>query len=439
MEKKDNVNRIPTVSRVVGDTIVELVYDAENKRTGLIVSRFGGLWNVEQEFRTPGGEILVPYSPANNLIANACVYLPSLPEHHGDKQTLLSNIEAFIHRYVDFSPAFERIAAHYILLTWVHDAFGDLPYLRLRGDYGTGKTRGLLVLGSLCYKAFFASGASTTSPIFHTLDNFGGTLILDEADFRFSDKTSELVKILNNGTTRGLPVLRTMQNRDKEFNPRAFKVFGPKLIGMRGYFGDAALESRFLTEETGGRALRADIPIHLPDSFGAEALELRNQLLHFRLCNLFHVKADPTRIPAGLEPRLKQTSLSLLSLIDDAGLRGEVAGTLSSYNDTLRARHRAALEFRVIAAVRDAFARPGVTAVSIKDILQRLKEDGWDDAADGISNKLVGSILRTRFDIATRKSHGVFVIPASEKEKIEALAAKFVLDTAEMPTVDSAQ
>lgn len=53
------------------------------------------------------------------------------------------------------------IAAHYVLLTWVYDAFSDLAYLRFRGDFGTGKTRALLTIGSLCYKPFFASGAST--------------------------------------------------------------------------------------------------------------------------------------------------------------------------------------------------------------------------------------------------------------------------------------
>ena len=64
-----------------------------------------------------------------------------------------------------------------------------------RGDYGTGKTRALLAIGSLCYKPFFASGASTVSPIFHVLDAFGGTLVLDEADLRFSDATADLTKI----------------------------------------------------------------------------------------------------------------------------------------------------------------------------------------------------------------------------------------------------
>jgi hypothetical protein len=38
------------------------------------------------------------------------------------------------------------------------------------------------------------------------------------------------VKILNNGNVRGLPVLRTMMNRQREFNPQAFHVFGPKIV-----------------------------------------------------------------------------------------------------------------------------------------------------------------------------------------------------------------
>ena len=215
---------MPTVSRVDGDTLIELVYDREKRKTALAVSRFGGLWNIEQEVKIGTGETLVPYAANNNLIANECVLLPSTPVDYGFKDELLGDIRAFLHRYVDLSPLFEQIAAYYVLLTWVHDAFGELPYLRLRGDYGTGKTRGLLAIGSLCYKSFFASGASTVSPIFHTLDAFGGTLVLDEADMPFSDAKAELVKILNNGTVKGMPVLRSVVNRHKEFNPTPSSV-----------------------------------------------------------------------------------------------------------------------------------------------------------------------------------------------------------------------
>src|SRR5438128_764649 len=42
--------------------------------------------------------------------------------------------------------AFEQIASYYVLFTWVYDGFNEVPYLRLRGDRGCGKTRCLLTV-----------------------------------------------------------------------------------------------------------------------------------------------------------------------------------------------------------------------------------------------------------------------------------------------------
>ena len=111
------------------------------------------------------------------------ILLPSGPEEYGSEAELVAEIQAYIHRYVDLSPQFERIASYYVLFSWLYDGFNELPYLRVRGDYGSGKTRFLLVVGSLCYKPVFTTGASTVSPIFHILDAFRGTLVIDEARF----------------------------------------------------------------------------------------------------------------------------------------------------------------------------------------------------------------------------------------------------------------
>jgi len=43
----------------------------------------------------------------------------------------------------------------------------------------------------------------------------------------------------------------------REFSPRAYTVFGPKLVATRGYFQDRALESRCL----GARRTDADRPV----------------------------------------------------------------------------------------------------------------------------------------------------------------------------------
>jgi hypothetical protein len=170
--------------------LVELLYNGVERTTALAVSRSDGSVSVEPFLDLASDERLVPYSPTNNLIATGCVLLPSAIGEFTSKQDLVAEVRAFIHRYVDLSPLFEEIATYYVLLTWVYDAFNELGYLRFRGDYGTGKTRALLAVGSLCYKSFSASGASTVSPIFHVLEAFQGTLLLDEADLRFSDATA---------------------------------------------------------------------------------------------------------------------------------------------------------------------------------------------------------------------------------------------------------
>jgi hypothetical protein len=203
-----------------------------------------------------GGVQYVPIKSTHNLLKHAAIRLPGAPVAYGTESELLAEIEAYARRYVSLSDTFAKVAAAYVLLTWVHDAFNELPYLRFRGDYGSGKTRALIVFGSICYKGFFASGASTVSPIFHTLDAFKGTLIFDEADFRFTDEKAELVKILNNGNVKGFSVLRTQVTASKEFEPRAFSVFGPKIVGLRSAYEDKALESRFLKHQLHNRRKR---------------------------------------------------------------------------------------------------------------------------------------------------------------------------------------
>lgn len=419
----------PTVAAVARDTLVELVYDADKSETGLAVSRFGGLWNIEKEVRIHTGETLRPYSPRNNLIAHGCVLLPSAPEPHGDKAALLQEIEAFLHRYVNMSPVFEKIAAHYVLLSWVHDAFNEVPYLRLRGEYGTGKTRALLAIGSLCYRPIFASGASTVSPLFHTLDRFGGTLILDEADFRFSDATSEIVKILNNGHMKGLPVLRTIQNRDKEFNPRAFHVYGPKLIAMRGEFEDPALDSRCITENTSFQQMRADIPITLPPVFQQEALALRNRLLNYRFCESFNIKPGTGPLLDGVEPRVNQIALPLLSLVDDPALRAEIGARLSEEQRDRRAARQHTTDVRVLAILKEATQTPKGMPISIGAVTDRFNAAHGSEYSQRVPHKMIGHVVRKGLHLTTEKSSGVYVVPESERQKIEALAARYLAPT----------
>jgi len=425
--KRSNRNVVPTVSEVLADsTIVELVYMPEEHTTQFAVYA-AGQWSLEDRIET-GGKVLVPFSPDNNLIKNDVVLLPSEPQDYGSVEQLIADVQAFIHRYVDVTPAFEEVATHYVLLSWVYDAFNEMPYLRLRGDFGTGKTRTLLTIGSLCYKAFFASGASTVSPIFHTLDAFRGTFIFDEADFRFSDERAEIVKVLNNGNVRGMPVLRTMMNRQKEFNPQAFQVFGPKIAATRSNYDDKGLESRFLTEDMGARRLRSDVPVNLPPQFKEEAQELRNKLLMYRFHHRHTAKLNDKLVDPKLEPRLNQILMPLLSIIEEPSTRAKLkALALDAYSNIV-AERSLSIEAQVLEIMVQCMGETEHAVVSIQEITTRMIQQYGSEYDRPITNRWIGSVLRRRLHLHTYKSHGIYVIPTSERVKVVQLCARFGVD-----------
>jgi hypothetical protein len=426
MQPRTKPDAIPTISYVSDDgALIELLYDPAARTTALAIAHADGALAVEERVTVPDGVRRVPYSADNNLITSGCVLLPSAIGEGRDKRDVVDAVTTFLHRYVALPSDFEPIAAHYVLLSWVYDAFEVVPYLRVRGDYGTGKTRALLAIGSLCYKPFFASGASTVSPIFHILDAFKGTLILDEADFRFSDATAELTKVLNNGNAQGMPVLRTMTNKNRELNPQAFHVFGPKLVGMRETFSDQALESRFITLDTGSEPLRPDIPLHLPRAFHDEARELRNVLLGFRLRHHHGVALDAGRAIAGVDPRVNQTALPLLSLVDDPEVRDRIAAYLQEEQDRRRQDRADTIEGMVLTALMDGFDLASSAYVTVGEVTERFNRLAGAEMGRPMANRWIGGVLRNRLHIDTMKTRGVFVVPQREKQKVDTLALRY--------------
>ncbi len=416
----------PTVStRLQDGTLVEMVYREREHRTLFCLSK-DGVVRYEPTV-TAGDERLVPYSAKNNLLKHEVVLLASNAEEYGTQAELLARIRAFLHRYVDVSIEFEEIASCYVLFTWVYDGFNELPYLRLRGDAGTGKTRFLLTVGSLCYKPIFASGASTVSPLFRILDAFRGTLLVDEGDFRFSDEKTEIVKILNNGNARGFPVLRSEAVNGKEFSPRAFSVFGPKLVATRGYFEDRALESRCLTENTGGKSLRSDIPLNLTEAYREESLALRNQLLMYRLRTMDRHSIHPDLVDRTIEPRLAQVFLPLLSVIEDDAARQTLLAAAKSFHHELVADRGMDREAAVLEIVKELRESAGDSPISVKAVALGLTERVGDDWDRKITAHWVGYLLRRKLGLRTEKRHGSFVVSETEGAKLESLFTKYGL------------
>ena len=427
--RKESASPVPPVrptaacSAILDDgSIVEMVHRKSERLTRFMVYR-NGRFRELPSVNTASGLRLVPFSAANNLITHDVVVFASEPTEYESTEALLAGVRTFIHRYCDVSEGFEEIAAHYVLFSWIYDTFNEVPYLRVRGDFGTGKSRFLLTVGSLCYKAIFASGASTVSPLFRILDACRGSLIMDEGDFRFSDERAEIVKILNNGNARGFPVLRSESTPQKEYDPRAFHVFGPKIVATRGLFSDRALESRCITEEMERRPPRSDIPLNLPASFAKEALGLRNQLLMFRFHNFTAPRTVDSSALRGIEPRIAQIFAPLLATIEGEAAKQRVIALARRYSEKLVAERSLSLEAELLTVIQNLY-RDGVP-LSIKAITEKFAEEHSTEYRRQISPRWIGGLLRSRLSLVPVKSHGTFVIPATETPKLNQLFDRY--------------
>ena len=370
----------------------------------------------------------------DDMVREGVVLLPSkgTPVSAADQTCLVDKLIRFIHRYLDIPPFWEKMVAHYILMTWVYDRFTAVPYLRLLSEHGTGKSRFLQVVGALCYKSIICGGSISVSSVFRLTDQWRGTLALDECDFNHSSEWAEIIRLLNCGYMAGLPAVRA-ESVGRSFMPRAFYVFGPKILAGRHRFEDSALESRCLTYTPEERKLRDDIPRQLPEGFWGEALELRNQLLGWRFENLDALQVDESAL-LHLDPRLTQIGTTLHNVSNDEMFRSEYLRFLSEFGREDRAERPQSV---IVEAIRDLSSEletdPELSAqlkihvpdfLTVKAVTERANALIQDRGGNQIGPKRVGGIIRSLGFKTQRARDGYRFSP--DAKRIEALVEKYV-------------
>lgn len=384
-----------------GKYLYEMVGDPEKRElTYVQYDRLTGEMGQVQSI-TKDDHVYIP--PQSELGFSGTILLPTKPAEYGSLSELLDSIRSFIDSYLELPSDYLLIASYYVLLTWVYDCFETIPYLRARGEYGTGKSRFLRVIGSLCYRACFAGGSSTVSPIFRIIEMYGGiTLVLDEADFRFSGPDVEIVKILNTGYAKGTPVLRT--EGDKIKTPKSYNTFGPKILATRKEYSDLALESRCLTNYMTPKT-RRDIPIHLPKGFNRLAREIRNQLLMFRLKHYGAYEVDEKQALEGVEPRINQVLLPLFALADTDEMRQELSQFALNHAKKQTEYRAESLAGEILSVVVE-IAREG-QYVSVKQVAAKLNERRDKEQGERpISPAKIGRVNKESYGFQRRVVNG---------------------------------
>ena len=413
-EEEKRPKPILKTSLATPDVLYEMVFDRTAEKTSF--SRIDRKGNLEclLESVELNGRIYIPLPPSYNLVERGVILFPSEAMEYENEEEILKEIQTFIHKYLDISEVFEQIATYYVLFTWMYDRFNEVPYLRAIGDFGSGKSRFLQAIGILCYKPVFTGGATTPSPIFRIVNEVHGTLIIDEADFKFSDMTSEIVKILNTGYQKGMPVLRS--EGKGTFEVKAYDVFCPKIVATRETFADKALESRFLVEEMGAGKLRTDIPRTLEESFYEEGKMIRNKLLMWRLRNYFEPIEKCTDVIEGIHPRLNQIVIPLLSIIKDKAIREHLRTFIIKYNGDLVADRGLSWESDIVFAILKIEYEEGNSEVTVKQITDEVNKES-DISDDLLQARKVGWYLRAKLQLKPYKTRKGFVLSFKENRK----------------------
>jgi len=231
----------------------------------------------------------VQYFPVDNdeVKVELTLFPTTAFDYESDEQ-LFKDIIEFLNRWHEAPTERDRkLDALYVLLTYVYDLLPRVPYRRMLGALGRGKSAWLKTVGYICYRPIKLAGCDTDKAIVRRLNTWRGTALIDEADFGDSSLYAFITKILNLGYDREIGYYQRCDDDDST-KTITYNVFGPKLLACRAPYKDAALESRCIT--TVAKEKTKPMPLARMERFHNEAELLRNQLILWRFRHYWPLK-----------------------------------------------------------------------------------------------------------------------------------------------------
>jgi len=299
-----------------------------------------------------------------------------------DGTALFDELVGAITRYVILPQHGAEACALWAVMTWVGDDLDCLPLLRvLSPTRGCGKSTLLEVMAELVHRPLAASGV-TPAALFRTIELHRPTMLLDEAD-TFLKESEDHRQILNAGHTRAAAnVIRCVGDAQE---PRAFNVFGPKLVAVIGNL-PGTIEDRAVRVELRKRAPGESIASLRRD--GRERfIGLRQRICRFTDDNRAAIVrgAASASMPTSLPDRAADNWSPLVAIADAAG--GEWAARARRAAVALtKPEDLAELSVQLLGDIRDLFDRKGtdrLASQAICDELAQLEERPWGEFKRG--------------------------------------------------------
>jgi hypothetical protein len=478
--KDDEQEAVYTLGGVIDGWLVDYCYEAETHEAKLAWRSPSGVVESGKEV-TINGERYRAQEPTQLMQMGGIMFAPDVGPLKTTKE-LIVTIELFLRKwYLLDNKYLYKLVSYYILFTWVFDSFRALPYLRAMGDAGAGKSEFVKRVGMLCYRLMVSSGASTSSSLFRAIQQYQGTLLVDEMDlYGGGDMSNDIIKLLNLGSFWGNLVWRVDEiyrlDGAKEYQTVGFRVYGPKLIAMREPFKDVATESRCITikcsEHEAAELQAAGIPLFVDDSFYRSAAALRGMLLRWRLEHWqAEIPVDAALVDTEISNRLNQVTMPLLALAtDDPELVSEIRYFIRVYHQEMTISRSMTLVARVVEALWKIFTYEDLRTMNVKrtegeqaeyvligdvtrivnEIIDEMneepgekvelnQEDGegegkkkFKDDKNKVKARKVGSIIRTDLQLRVGARIGNGYPVYWDEARMESLGKKFGVDREEL-------
>jgi hypothetical protein len=396
-----------------GKIMVELVTGEDGHTVELAIFDSNKIIYAKK-FLGPDGNTYIP--PRDTGIILKAITLACRADEYDSIASLFDELFSFITEYVDMDDEFTTICILYVLMTYVYQKFDSIPYLRIVGDTGSGKSTLTRTLSLLCYKGAEVSGCVTVPVIFRFADIFSPTLTIDETDFADQKDSAELIKLLNNGYAKGRSVIRLTKAKGG-FIPETFNVFCPKILNGRRRFDNDALESRCISYRMHASTARP-VSYQLPPEYYQRAQLLRNKLLKFRFdlySKTIPIQVADCKIPPGMSPRLQQLIIPLATVAVDEPSKSSLIKYFSKLQEEAKFGKAHSLRGYALQAVK-ILSEKG-KSLRIQNICDKTSEL-TNNTFYKISAKKVGGILRDTFGLETRRTGpGYELIPDEMKLK----------------------
>ena len=157
-----------------------------------------------------------------------------------DGAALLDDTSDLIGRYVAMPGPLADAVALWTIATWLHCRLELSTFLNVTSPTKRcGKSLLMETIAELVYRPMPLSGRVTPAALFRSIQSYGPTLLLDEADTYFNEDP-ELRGVVNGSQRRDLAhVLRCVGD---EHEPRRFTTWCPKAISGIGGLPDTVLD-----------------------------------------------------------------------------------------------------------------------------------------------------------------------------------------------------